>query len=122
MENFFIDDNFCHDLDDLIRLCTMEDDIEELADDWSIIVDEAESQKIFILDKDFVVNAISERTDRFEDRFPEDDNDDRLSTQIKKAIEQSIDLEKLNSLLPELYYPSGETFEITKKDLIEHVA
>lgn len=122
MENFFIDENFCSDLDDLIRIYDLEDDnaIPELDEDWSVEVEESELQKIFTLKKEFVVSAIIEKTDTWEERFPEDS--DRLFEEIKKAIEQSIDIEKMNSLLPELYYPNGKKFKITKKDLLEYIS
>jgi hypothetical protein len=122
MENFFKEEEFCHDLDDVIRICDLEDDgaISELEEDWSIEVEESELQKIFTLKKEFVVNAIIEQTDTWEERFPEDS--DRLFEEIKKAVEQSIDIEKMNSLLPELYYPNGKKFTITKKELLEYIA
>lgn len=122
MENFFIEEEFCHDLDDVIRICDLEYNcsISELEEDWSIEVEESELQKIFTLTKDFVVNALIEKTDRWEERFPEES--DNLFERIKNAFEQSIDFEKMNILLPELYYPNGKKFKITKKDLLEYIA
>lgn len=122
MENFFIDDKFHMDLDSLITDLDLDDDgaIEALPEDWSIIAEETELQKIFTLTKEFVVDSIMDATDKWEERFPEDVED--LYEKIKKSIGEGIDLDKMNASTPELYYPNGNTFEITKADLLEYVS
>jgi hypothetical protein len=56
--------------------------------------------------------------DNWEQRFPEDS--DTIFKDIEKAINDAIDIDKLNAGLPELYYPTGKMFKITKHDLIAH--
>lgn len=122
MENFFIDDKFHMDLDSLITDLDLDDDgaIEALPEDWSIIAEETELQKMFTLTNDFVVDSVVQNTDKWDNRFPEES--DYLFVKIKKAIEQGIDLDKMNASIPELYYPNGNNFEITKADLLEYVS
>ena len=56
-----------------------------------------------------------------EDRFPEEDYGEKLYNQIKTALKAGIDIEKINALMPELYYPSGEFGVLTKQDLLDAV-
>lgn len=122
MENFFYEETFHHDLDSLISGLDLDDDgaINELEENWEIEVEDTTLEKIFILKENFVVDAISESTDRWEDRFPED-HDDRTYKKIQDAIKQGVNVEKINDLLPSLYYPNGQKYKITKADLLEYV-
>lgn len=125
MENFFYGDKFHLDMSTLIEdldLDSFDDEnkeIEALPDDWEIVVEETTIEKMFTMTEAFVVNAIVEETDMWEDRFPEESDD--IFDKIKNAIKQSIDIEKLNSLLPELYYANGKKTKITKQDLLDYV-
>lgn len=123
MENFFQDDKFHSDLESLMSDLDLNEDqdIKDLDEDWSIDCEEATLEKVFELDEDFVVQAILSQTDRWEDRFPVDDNDERTEKQIEDALKMGINIKTMNSLLPELYYPNGKKFKITKKDLIEYI-
>jgi len=119
MENFFIDDSFYNDLSDMMDEMEIEEEnISELPDDWSQKIQLSKLEKIFTLNKNFVTDAIIQKTDTWEERFPEDPNDSFMN-KIEKAIESGIDIDKINSLLPELYYPTMEFVTITKKDLID---
>ena len=116
MENFFCGDTFCTNIEDLMfELDIYEDTLSDLEDDWEIECEETTLEKIFVIDKEFVTNAILDGTDRWEDRFPEDS--DNLFEQIKIAIDNAVDIEKLNEGLPSLYYPNGKKFKIKKSDL-----
>lgn len=120
MEYFFYDDIFCQDLDDLIQELELNDEtINDLSDDWKIVVEATTLQPIFQFKKEFIVNCIVNNTDVWEDRFPV--NSDNTFKQIEKAIEQGIDLEQINEQLPRLYYPNGKKFEITKQDLLDYI-
>jgi len=120
MENFFYNENFCSDIESLMSdLDLDEDEIQDLEDDWHVTCEETTLEKIFVIKKDFAVNAIMNQTETWEDRFPEECDD--LFKRIESAIEQSIDIEKMNNLLPELYYPNGKMFKITKKDLLDYI-
>ncbi len=118
MENFFYDDKFCSDLSDLMDVFDIdEENVNELEDDWSATCEETSLEKIFVVKKEFAVNAIVSQTETWEERFPEEADD--LFKQIEKAVTDAIDIDKLNEGLPSLYYPNGKKFKITKLDLIE---
>lgn len=118
MENFFYDDRFCTDIDDLMcELDIDEETLSDLKDDWEITCEETTLEKIFVIKKEFATDAILTQTDTWEDRFPEDS--DSLFKEIKTAIDNAIDIEKLNEALPSLYYPNGKKFKIKKSDLVE---
>lgn len=123
MENFFEDDKFHSDLESLMSDHDLneDEDIKDLDDDWHIDCEGSSLEKIFVLTEDSIVNSILGHIDRWEDRFPAEDYDDRTSDSIHKAIRQGIDIVKMNSLIPELYYPNGKKFKITKKDLLEYI-
>lgn len=120
MENFFIDDEFYGDLGDFCDRFADDDEVFALPEDYSEEVIVGSREKIFDLTMDHVCEFILERTDRWEDRFPEEA--DSTFEKIKKAIKLSVDIDKLNENLPYLYYPSKEKATITKKDLIEYIS
>lgn len=120
MEHFFYSDIFCSDINDLIEELELNDEeINDLNDDWKIVAQATTEEPIFQFKKQFVIDCIVNNTDTWEDRFPEDST--TTFKDIEKAIEQGIDIEKINELLPRLYYPNGEKFEITKQDLLDHI-
>jgi len=119
MENFFYETEFCPDIEWLVNYlfeCSP-DQIQYLDDSWSVKVELTSLEKMFTLDMETIQDGIDSRLEDFIDRFPEDSND--LFDKIRSAVAQSVDLEKLNSLIPELYYPNGTFATITKQDLID---
>lgn len=117
-ENFFIDDKFYNETLDYIEDNDYDnEEIEKLTDDWKVVIRLSNYEPIFQFTMDWLVERIIRETDYFEDRFPEDS--EVVDTQIENAIRQSVDLDKLNSLLPKLYYPSDKTGVLTKQDLLE---
>lgn len=121
MENFFYDDRFLTDLDDLMAELDMDEEaVSELDDDWEITCEETTLEKMFVVEQDFATKAILDATDIWEERFPEES--DKLFKQIEKAITEAIDINKLNEGIPSLYYPNGRMFKITKADLVDHVS
>ena len=116
MQNFFYNDNFYSDLGELIDYLELEP--ETLEDDWIINCKETTLQKIFVMKKEFAIDAIVSQTDIWEDRFPEYSED--LFTRIEKAIGDAIDIDKLNEGLPSLHYANGTKFHITKADIVEY--
>jgi len=115
MENFFIEDEFFSTLDDLIDYIGL--DVEELDDNWTTKVKLSELEPMFQFNEKFIVDAIINNTDLFEDRFPEDS--DNAFKKIEEAIIGSVDLEKLNKMIPSLYYPNCDYRIITKQDLLD---
>jgi hypothetical protein len=119
LENFFYNDVFCRDLEYLIEELDIDDEnITELEDDWSVTCKESTLEKMFVIKREFAVDAIVNETDTWVERFPEDS--DILFERIKEAIGNAIDIDKLNEGLPSLYYPNGKTFKVTKADLINY--
>lgn len=118
-ENFFIDDTFYHDMDGLQYDLDLydEDQIRALPDDWCIVADAAELEKVYTVKERDISGFIEHMGEQNEERFPEDP--ESVDEKIKAAFLQAIDLDKLNSLLPSLYYPNGKTITITKADLLE---
>jgi len=116
MENFFIEENFMHDIGCLLTHCDIEEeDVKDLPDDWDIEVQEAIYEPMFKLD----VYKIQEMLfNNNEERYSEEGNED---TKIIKALNECIDFEKLNSMIPILWY-GGKTKKITKADLLEYVS
>ena len=117
MENFFIKDEFFSTLDDLIDYIGL--DVEELDDNWTTKVKLSELEPMFQFNEKFIVDAIINNTDLFEDRFPEDS--DNIFDKIKEGIIASVDLEKLNKMIPSLYYPNCDYRIITKQDLLDFI-
>lgn len=117
MEDFFIDDKFYMDLDSLITDLDLHEDgaIEALEEDWIIKVQLGELQPMFKVTAEILTDYLC---DANEERFPEDGDQDM---DIKKALLAAVDFEKLNSMIPKLYY-GGKNATITKADLIEYIS
>jgi hypothetical protein len=115
MQNFFIEDEFFSTLDDLIDYIGL--DVEELDDNWTTKVKLSELEPMFQFNEKFIVDAIINNTDLFEDRFPE--NSDNIFDKIKEGIIASVDLDKLNKFIPLFYFPTGHYKTITKQDLLD---
>lgn len=120
MENFFIDENFYSDVEDYIEdLGLTEEEILNLDDDWSIRCEYTRLEKICQLDKgevsDLIYNYI---LNHFEHRLPEDNGE--FDVKLEKVILNNLDLSSVNEKMPELYYQTGEFFELTKQDLVDY--
>jgi hypothetical protein len=114
MENFFHEDEFYNELEDLlIELEIDEDNVNKLEDDWQIKVELSEEQMPFEPDTEFIAEKIA---DYFDFRIP----DEESYEDVKKAIIESIDIEKLKENLPKFMYPNKTYDIITKADLIKH--
>lgn len=122
MENFFIDDSFYREVEDYLIDTEMEEEqVKSLPDDWQRKVQLANLEKMIKVNDNFIVDIMVLLCDANEDRFPEEDFNGKLYGQIKQALKESIDLNKLNSLMPELYYTSKETAILTKQDLLDAI-
>jgi DNA-directed RNA polymerase specialized sigma subunit len=114
MENFFYDDRFCSDIEDLARVFDIdEDNVNELKDDWQVKVELSDLEAIFKIDADSLCQLLA---DANEDRLSEDFDEE---ARVLKALKESIDFEKLKEALPKLYYPNNKFETITKADLVE---
>lgn len=122
-EYFFYEDKFISDVEDLLYELNLDEndddsDIKNLPDDWSVVCEESKHEKMFQFKIDDVVSDIISHTDRFEERFPEES--ERVFKELEVAVKNGIDIDKINSEIPKLYYPSGVSFTITKNDLLEY--
>ncbi len=117
MENFFYEDRFVSDLSELMDIFDFnEENInEELEDGWSCVVEETDLEPIFQVDAKYIAEIIYNAN---YERYTEDGNED---DRIIKALKESIDFDKLNAMIPRLYYPNNKTATITKQDLIDYV-
>lgn len=112
MENFVIDDKFYRDLEELIYDISEEEDLSDLEDDWEIEAFECNLEPVVTLNVDWIMGRIS--TDRLGE-------EDEPFDQISKILNEEIDFEKINNLIPKYYYPGRSKFTITKKDLLEWI-
>jgi hypothetical protein len=114
MQNFFYEDTFCSDLEDLARLFDIdEDNVNDLKDDWQQKVELSELEPIFKIDADNLCQVLA---DAYEHRLSDEFNEE---AKVLKALKESIDFDKLNTLLPKLYYPSNQFEIVTKEDFVE---
>jgi hypothetical protein len=114
MENFFYEDTFCSDLADLAELFDIdEDNVNDLKDDWQQRVELSELEPIFKIDADNLCQLLADANeDRLSDEFNEE-------AKVLKALKESIDFDRLNTLLPKLYYPSNKFEIVTKADFVD---
>lgn len=120
MENFFYEEEFCSDLGELIDYIGYEEeDIIEFDNDWYLEIYPSKLEKVFVATDKWLVDAVLRATDYFDDRFPEDSED--IMERIGDAIKKVVDIDRLNSLLPELYYPIGHKAKVTKQDLLDFI-
>jgi len=124
MENFYYSDIFCKTIGQLIDVLKSDgyeitSDFNNLDDNFSVKVSLTKLQKMFFLDDEFILKSIISNLDIYENRFPDDS--DVLFEEIESAIIKSIDSDKLNQLIPSLYYLTGEETTITKSDIVKYL-
>lgn len=113
MENFFYNDNFYYELSDCINYNDWDkEEIESYPDDFKLEVICSELQYIVQIDAEWITERICDH------RFSEQ-NSDKEVTSIMNILNDNIDFEKINSLIPKLYYPSRKKHYFTKTDLLE---
>lgn len=108
-ENIFYENNFYHDLGDLMDGLDIDEEMTGIEDDWSIEVQQGVLEPIFQLTQDMLYELAS-------DRFPEES--ESTEKQFAAAL-RLIDFEKVNGAMPQLYYPARKKEKITKQDLID---
>ena len=109
MKNIFYNDNFYYDIKDLIETCF---DNNKLDLPNEITVELSTLESVF----DVNVNDLAQLlADNNEDRLNINNNDEE--EEIIKALNDSIDFNKLNSLLPLYNYPNDKFVKLTKEEL-----
>lgn len=110
---YYYNENFYHDLDQLIDDLDFEK-VEDLDDDFSIIYKECDEEPIIQLSAEILGELIS---DWQEERFSEDDSEGEHES-IVKVLSENINFDKINSEMPTLLYPSRRKVQLTKKDIV----
>jgi len=116
MENFFYNDDFYNDVDSFIHE-NFEglDEILGLEDDKQFHCTGSVLQPIITLSSYWITDRIDD------DRFSENGVDEEC-IKINKILDENIDYDKINSLLPKLYYENRkDKFTITKQDLLDRL-
>jgi len=114
MENFSFGEHFYDDMEDYF-LSAFDEDIDEvrkLPDEWEEKVELCELEPSIELDLEKIYEFVFRDN---EERFPEQYDDDP----IKELFISCFDLEKFKKLVPQLYYPSGNFYTITKQELLD---
>lgn len=125
MNPFFVDENYYYSIEDYMHDVELEEkeQVDTLADNWEQEIELAELEKIITIDEssvdDMIEHLVEYLIDRNVERFPEDS--DTTEEKIKKAVKASIDIKKLNELMPELWYPNDKTDKLTKQDLLDNL-
>lgn len=115
MVNFFYDDTFCSDLNELAYLFDIdEDNVNELKEDWSVMVELSNLEPIFEVDAEIICDLLADKNEERLGEYFE------VKEDILKSLNESIDFGKLKALLPKFYYPANKFETITKSDLVEH--
>lgn len=119
---FCIEDQFYRDLESFVMEASesgvfgdTQEWLDEIPDDWTQKVEMCDKEKMFAVDEDDVEGWIEKMLDYHEDRVSEND----MSEELKKAFMAGIDLQKINSEIPELWYSNGTVRIITKQDIID---
>lgn len=108
MENFFYEDEFYADLEDLMIAFEFDEDLANVPDDWSVTCMYGVLEPVFQLSPEWIVDRVDE------ERFSED-GDER--ERLYKVLGDKINYDDINAAIPKLWYPKGDKFTITKKDL-----
>ena len=115
MENFFYNDKMYDGLEELIESLDIEDyEIEALPDNWSITCYHMEEQKMFKLSLEEIMDNLDDERFSHDHCYKEWDD-------IYEIIADNMDIEKINELMPSLWYPLAVSFKIKKSDLAEYI-
>ena len=117
MENFFIDDKFYSNVEELLEDLEIET-VDEIPENYS---EKAESASLEPISKGITYEYLVDTVFSYlEDRMPEDYTKE-FEDKIVNAIKQSLDIDKLHSLMPKLWYANNEFITITREDLISYL-
>jgi hypothetical protein len=110
---YAIDDRFFTEAQDIAEYLEYEFLVEQ-ADDFTVEAYECDLETIGFLNGEIIAERAFD-----EDRFSEEMDDDQ--EKISKILDANIDFEKINSLLPKLWYPSDRKVIFTKAELIAEI-
>lgn len=114
MTNFYIGDEFFRELEDyLIYMDLDEVELALLPETYQVQAEYAKLEPIFkATPGDMAEMLLSSNEHRLSE-----DGDEYI--QVENALRKAVNFEVLNAGIPQLYYPTGEKFIITKQDLLK---
>lgn len=110
---YAIDDRFFSEVQDIAEHLEYEFLVEQ-TDDFTVEAYECDLETIGLLDGSIIAERAFD-----EDRFSENMDEDQ--ERIAKILDANIDFEKINSLLPKLWYASDRKVIFTKAELIAEI-
>jgi len=110
---YAIDDRFFSEVQDIAEHLEYEFLVEQ-TDDFTVEAYECYLENIGFLNGETIAERVFD-----EDRFSENMDEDQ--ERIAKILDANIDFEKINSLLPKLWYPSDRKVIFTKAELIAEI-
>jgi len=112
-EALVIYDNYYSDLEEYVN-CEFanKEEIQALPDDYKLVAYECEEKPLQVFSPSWIAERINE--EKFSEERAEYEWDE-----VIKALEASIDFEKLNSMVPKLNYPTKHQQVLTKQDLLD---
>lgn len=114
MKPFFIEDEFYTDIESYLIAKDLElEDIQKLPDDYKLAISDCDLEPMFQLNASTLSEILC---GNYEERFSEDSPE---ADTIEKALSECIDFEKLNALIPQLWYINGKEAELTKQELLD---
>ena len=113
MKNFFYGEHFFGDIDDLLfYLSSTKEDVLNYPDDFKLEVELGTEEPFVQLSSKYIIDAVA---DKEEERLSENCNE---ISKLQKILDENIDFDKINALIPRLYYGDKRAF-ITKQDLLD---
>jgi len=110
---YAIDDNFFDEIQDIAEHFEYEFLIKQPVD-FTVVAYECDLEKIGILSGEEIAERVFS-----EDRFSEEMYEDQ--EKIAKILNENIDFEKINALLPSFWYPSNRKIILTRDELINEI-
>jgi hypothetical protein len=120
MKNFFIDDEFYSNIEDYVHYLDLDsvEDLDQLGNNhFPIKIEMSDLEPMFQINEEDLIQMFA---DGNEDRFSEN-NDEAEIENIRKAIRESIDIEKFNSIILKYCYPNGNYSKIEKEDIEDYL-
>lgn len=109
-ENFFWGEDFYSELWDLIDYFDRNEIWEEFQENESIKLYQATEEPIIVFNADIIAENLDSQ------RFSEHEDEKEFKI-ILKALNECIDFDKLNSMIPKLWYGGGIPYEMKISDL-----
>ena len=105
----YYNENFYHELSDLVA----DIDLETFKVGDTITVEDCDLEPIGKISAELLTELLMEQ---WEDRRSEDGNED---DKTELVLSENIDFDKINGLLPKLWYPNGKEITFTYEQLME---